>query len=555
MRLSDQLKENRDREIWQKYCGFLDLTMEEYMKIQNRLMEEQIHLWSSSLLGKQILKGKTPGNIDEFRQAVPLTAYEDYSEILLKKQADMLPGNPVIWIQTTWEGGRHPIKTAPYTRSMLDTYRNNVTACLILSTSTARGRFDVDPSDKILYGLAPLPFATGLFPLALKEEIDIGFLPPVEEAVNMSFSERNKLGFKMAMKKDLEFFFGLGSVAYAVSLSLASMSGKAGSIRIKDILKYRPHMLLRLIRAKKRCKKEGREILPKDLFHLKGFMVAGTDNSCYKEDLEELWGIRPMELFAGTEPSIVGTENWSRNGMYFFPDTCFYEFIAEKDMLKNFEDPSFVPPTCLMNEVVPGEKYELVLSVLKGGAFARYRVGDTYRCAGLHNRQDQIDIPRFEFVDRVPWIIDIAGFTRISETGIQNVLELSGQPVRGWTAAKEFNENRRPYLHLYVELYREGYINNAVSTGILKELFTTYFKYVDQDYQDLKKILGMDPLVITLLRCGTFDTWEELHPPLRHMNPPRQELTELIELQKKIPIRNEIKNRTQEKRWDNCGGI
>ena len=63
-------------------------------------------------------------------------------------------------------------------------------------------------------------------------------------------------------------------------------------------------------------------------------MVAGTDNQCYKDDLEELWGIRPMELFAGTEPSIIGTETWSRKGMYFFPDTCFYEFITEADMMK-----------------------------------------------------------------------------------------------------------------------------------------------------------------------------------------------------------------------------
>ena len=100
-------------------------------------------------------------------------------------------------------------------------------------------------------------------------------------------------------------------------------------------------------------------------------MVAGTDNQCYKDDLEEMWGVRPMELFAGTEPSIIGTETWTRNGMYFFPDTCFYEFITEKDMLHNYEDPTFTPPTYLMDEVVPGEKYELVITVLKGGAFAR----------------------------------------------------------------------------------------------------------------------------------------------------------------------------------------
>lgn len=68
-----------------------------------------------------------------------------------------------------------------------------------------------------------------------------------------------------------------------------------------------------------------------------------------------------------------------------------------------------------MDEVAAGEVYEIVLTVLKGGAFARYRVGDVYRCLGLTSKEDETRIPRFEYIDRVPDIIDIAGFTRISE--------------------------------------------------------------------------------------------------------------------------------------------
>ena len=297
MSLSEMLKERKYQEIWDQYCSFLDLSIEDYMKIQRRLMEEQIQLWSNCELGRSILKGKQPKTIEEFRKMVPLTTYEDYADILLQKRTDTLPGNPVIWIQTTWEGGRHPIKLAPYTRSMLDVYKNNVIACLILSTSREKGKFDISDTDKFLYGLAPLPFATGLFPLALNEEIGIQFLPAVKDAVNMSFSERNKAGFKMAMQKDLEFFFGLGSVAYAVSQSLSTLSSK-GSISLKELFKYKPSMLLRILKAKRICKKENRPLKPKDLFHLKGFMVAGTDNWCYMDDLEDLWGIRPMELFA-----------------------------------------------------------------------------------------------------------------------------------------------------------------------------------------------------------------------------------------------------------------
>ena len=64
----------------------------------------------------------------------------------------------------------------------------------------------------------------------------------------MSFSERNKLGFKMAMQKDLGFFFGLGSVAYAVSLSLSSLtSGGGGGIKLSSLMKCKPHMILRMI--------------------------------------------------------------------------------------------------------------------------------------------------------------------------------------------------------------------------------------------------------------------------------------------------------------------
>ena len=528
MNLEEKLKERQYEEIWHEYCGFLELNIEEYMLIQKRLMEEQIQLWSSCALGRSILKGKRPTTVDEFREMVPFTTYDDYADVLLNRRAEMLPGNPITWIQTTWEGGKHPIKLAPYTRSMLDTYRNNVVACLILSTSTKKGEFDVATTDKFLYGLAPMPYMTGLFPLALREDIHMRFLPEIDEAVNMSFSQRNKLGFKMAMKEDVEFFFGLGSVAHAVSLSFGAAGGSSG--KLSTLLKCKPKMALRIVKAKLRCKREQRPLMPKDLFKLKGFMVAGTDNRCYKDDLEKLWGIRPMELFAGTEPSIIGTETWTRNGMYFFPDTCFYEFILEQDMYRMMEDPSYHPKTYLMDEVVPGERYELVITVLKGGAFARYRVGDMYRCVGLSNKEDGTKIPRFEYIDRIPGIIDIAGFTRISESGIRHAISLSGIPIKDWVAVKEYNEENRPYLHMYVEIAPHELLGRAMSTEILKEVLTTYFKYIDHDYSDLRKIIGMDPLKVSIVRCGSFDAYERRNnKKIPNMSPTFFELRDLLQ--------------------------
>ena len=537
MRFEEKLKNLQPDAIWQEYCGFLDLSIEEYMKIQNRLMLEQISLGSHSGLGQHLLNGKWPETIDEFRKQMPLTTYGDYADILLQKQEAMLPDKPIIWIQTTWEGGKNPIKVAPYTKGMLDTYKNSILACLILCSSTEKGKFNVKSTDNFLYGLAPLPYATGLFPLALNEEIGIGFLPPVKEAVKLSFSERNKKGFKMGLSEGLDFFFGLGSVAYYVSLSLGSMGSSKTKISSEEAgkkrYKYSLPMIYRILRAKYQCKKENRDLKPKDLFKLKGLVVAGTDNNCYKDDLEDLWGVRPIELFAGTEPSCIGTESWTKDGLYFFPDACFYEFIPEDEMYKSLDNPDYEPKTYLMNEVKPDKTYELVVTVLKGGAFVRYRVGDVYRCMGLESSADKTRIPRFKYVDRVPDIVDIAGFTRISENCIRDVVNLSGLTIQDWFAAKEYNKQNRPLLHMYVEMKRDSLASSAITKDILREHLSVYFKYVDNDYKDLKRILGMDPLEITILKCGTFEEYErQKGKSIRNINPSPYEVMELLELQK-----------------------
>lgn len=171
------------------------------------------------------------------------------------------------------------------------------------------------------------------------------------------------------------------------------------------------------------------------------------------------------------------------------------------------------------------------MTVLKGGAFARYRVGDMYRCVGLQNKEDETRIPRFQYIDRVPSIIDIAGFTRISESGIRKVIQLSRMPVTDWVALKEYNDENRPYLHLCVELEKDSIVNTAMTTDVIKNLLTVYFKYIDQDYRDLKKILGMDPLCVTIVKCGSFKLYEKKYgTKIRNMNPSQFEMEKLLHI-------------------------
>ena len=48
MRFQEKLHEYSKEEIWNEYCSFLNITSEEFMNIQKRLLLEQMELWVSS---------------------------------------------------------------------------------------------------------------------------------------------------------------------------------------------------------------------------------------------------------------------------------------------------------------------------------------------------------------------------------------------------------------------------------------------------------------------------------------------------------------------------
>ena len=80
-------------------------------------------------------------------------------------------------------------------------------------------------------------------------------------------------------------------------------------------------------------------------------------------------------------------------------------------------------------------------------------------------------------------------------------------------------------------------MSSAVSREILKEHLGIYFKYIDHDYKDLKKILGMDPLEVTILRCGTFSKYaRKTGDTLCHINPSAYEVRELVQLQESADV-------------------
>jgi hypothetical protein len=137
------------------------------------------------------------------------------------------------------------------------------------------------------------------------------------------------------------------------------------------------------------------------------------------------------------------------------------------------------------------------------------------------------------FHSRIDNVIELGGFTSLTEKIIWKALENSGVPYRDWTVRKETAD--RPKLRLYIELKEEvanpnGHITGAVHAAL---------KGQDADYAAIEDMLGYVPLEVTVLPTGAFARYTALQqaagadlawlkPP--HMNAPQAALETLLDL-------------------------
>jgi len=526
MNFDEMLRRRQTSEIWQRYCGFLDLSVNEFMAIQNNLLLEQIDLYAKSALGKKIMGGKHPKSVEEFRRLVPLTDYEDYADILLTKDEDALPSKPVVWIETTWVGGKAPAKLAPYSQAMVKNYRDACLACIILASSTKKGEFNLHPGMNFLNGMAPLPYLTGLLPDVLVDEFSVNYFPPVKEGNKMGFSQRNKEGFRMGTEQGLDLFYGLSSVIVRMSEQFIE-GGKSKN----NLMHFTPKMLFKFARAKLNSRLRHVPVYPKDVFDLKGFVCIGTDTIHFKKKIEQYWGIKPLEVFGGTEPTCIGIESWTKEGLIFLPNICYYEFIPMSEFYQNLEDPTYQCKTYTLDQLEEDEYYELVITTFKGGAFARYRVGDIFKCEAGVKKSDGVRLPHFRYIDRIDPVIDLAGFTRITEETISEVIKLSHLHIHDWFARKCYDLEARPYINLCIEINHPQNDPGIDNAEVIKEQLEIYFKYIDQDYKNLYKMLGIEPLTITILPYGTIAKYQStIKHRIGRVNPNHLDVVEIMKL-------------------------
>ncbi len=418
------LREGKTQEIWDMGCGFLDLDIQDFMALQHRMLEEQLDLLKRCELGRRVMRGAEPRNLEEFQQCVPLTTYEDYAPYLLEQREDVLPEPPVLWQRTSGRSGEYRFKWVPVTQRVYREMRSAGLAMLLLATCQERGDVRRAEHDRFLYGMAPRPYTSGTWAQRANDEHLLDFLPPMDESEQMTFEERIRSGFTLALSQGLDLFYGLSSVLMAMG---EQFSQRAKGTRLSSLL-TRPSVVLRTGRALLKAKMAHRSILPRDIWTLKGLVSAGLDASIYRERIREMWGRYPLHVYSTSESILIGLQTWDYDAMTFVPQFNLLEFIPEEEHFKSKRFPSYHPKTLLLDQVEPGEKYELVVTNFLGGPFVRYRLDDMIQITSLSNDRLNIRLPQMVFHSRVDDLIDIAGFTRLTEKTLWQAMEESGVP-------------------------------------------------------------------------------------------------------------------------------
>lgn len=274
-------------------------------------------------------------------------------------------------------------------------------------------------------------------------------------------------------------------------------------------------------------------MLPRDLWSVKGIATGGVDTTIYGGDINRYWGIEPCEVYGSTEAGILlAIQGWNREGMVFFPDNVFLEFIPYEEVVRSQKDKNYQPSTVLLNGVEEGKLYEVVITQFYGMPLLRYRMQDIIEIVALEDEEAGVVLPHINFARKMGETIDLGGLAELDEKTIWQAIAHTGIKYTDWSAFKEY-EHDQSFLRLFLELKEERDVTE-VGTMIDEQL-----KIVDIDYEDVGSYLNLQPVRVTLLSPGTFQRYTEerikegadlAHLKPAHMNAPESVIQCLLQL-------------------------
>ncbi|MEE8517866.1 MAG: GH3 auxin-responsive promoter family protein [Dehalococcoidia bacterium] len=477
---------------WDRYCGFLDLSVQGFLGVQRQRLLDALPKLAQSELVNRLAGEPVPSTVEQFRATVPLTTYDDYLPVLDQHSAEALPEPPAFWARTSRRNSEQTL--IPYTQSAFDLLTDALIGAFILSSATGRGEMGLRPDDHVLYNLPPVPFLSGMLAETVAEKVTLRSVLDQREAGALDFHDKISLGFDRALITGVDAVASMTSVL----IKMGEDFEQGGRTKRPSKSWLRPKAAWRIARALLASRREGRSILPKDLWPVKSLICWGTDTDVYKEQLRYYWGCDPFEFVATTESGILAMQAWNGGDLTFLPAPNFLEFIpAVQAVHTDWADDHLT--TLLLDELDVDCRYEVVITSTAGMPFIRYRTGVLVEVASLGDDQTGVLLPQVRSAGRVDDLIDVAGFTRLDEPGIARAMLAAGAPLSAWSARKEF-EDDAAVLRVYVERPDEPVCE-------FEERLDRSLASSDWYYRDLEEMLDMHPLRVTGVEPGSFERY------------------------------------------------
>ncbi len=497
-------------ELWQRYCGFLELTLPEFMEIQRFLLVEQLRLLSTTPLGAKFIRGQIPDSLEAFRRSVPITTYADYQPLIGEQQEGPLPTKPYFWCHSAGRGGA--FKWIPYTKAAFDRVARYAVGVMMLSSAEHKGDVHLTLGDRVLINLTPRPYASGSLLYHFAEYFPYTPIPSISESEELEFSIRMQRAFDQALSRGFDYVFSGSSVLVNIGRRFTDPDRRSG-------LPANPAALPRVALAWLRSKLARRRLLPRDLWSPKGIITFGIDTAVYEEELTRLWGKPPYQVYGNTEMLIIAMQAWNKKALTFVPDLALWEFIPESEWQRSSEDPTYQPTTVFLDGLEVGKQYELVFTHFHGMPLLRYRIGDVIKVVGLEDTESGVKLPQVIFQARANEVIDLAALTQIDERTLARAIANTGVNTDDWCARKEYH-GEWGFLRIFVEA------NGTHAALELETSIEEQLRKLDVNYRDLEGWLDQHKAVsVTILTPGTFSRYVkeqvEAQAPLARLKPPK----------------------------------
>ncbi|CAF1468615.1 unnamed protein product [Adineta steineri] len=427
-------------------------------------------------------------SVDEFREKVSLTTYDDYRDYIERMihngEKNLMTSDPIIYINTS-SGTTAKMKYIPMTASMLGDLVSltRVTRDIIwksLPSSTLPSRVQLlfqirsgkkadmfrRSKDNIPIGPLTHSFSSLTSTSQYRRIVSTLTLLPydlMEEINDFQISTFVQLVFAMAVP-DIKSYTVVFSPAFIhtikiiendfeeMSLCISSCNFSQSSlIRKKN---YDPKLLDKLNDAlnkitieyggdqyrnerasyiRQECQKKNAPGILHRLWPSLTYVSTTTGGTfaMHKEEIQFYCGEKvPLinAVFYTASEGMFGILASIHTDEYFLlPTTVFFEFIKEEDVHQA------QPKTLLISEIEPGHRYELVCTTSAG--LVRYRLGDIVNCTRFLSRSDDLvslpsepkEIPRIPLISlayRVGSLLDVFG-EKTSEQHVLSALQLT----------------------------------------------------------------------------------------------------------------------------------